>query len=125
MTDQETTLLIQEILNKALEGVPIPFSLITCWNEFLFYSRWSRSTRIVIRTLKCAAKNLFKEYCQDVITGISDITKLLAYQQLLDVTAFYENDLATVQKMLDEYDDYCGNWGNFWRQVFLREERDI
>lgn len=125
MTDQDTILLIYEILNKALEGDALPFKLITCWNEFLYYSRWSRSTKIVIRTLKNAANKLFKEYCQDVIAGISDITKLLAYQQLLEVTAFYENDLVTVRKMLDEYDDYCGDWGNFWRQLFLREERDI
>ena len=125
MTDQDTTLLIYEILNKALEGDALPFKLITCWNEFLYYSRWSRSTKIVIRTLKNAANKLFKEYCKDVIAGISDITKLLAYTQLLDAAAFYENDLVTVQKMLDEYDDYCGNWGNFWQQVLLREERDI
>ena len=125
MTEQETTLLIYEILNKALEGDALPFNLITCWNEYLYYLKWSRSTKIVIKTLKTSANKLFKEYCKDVIAGISDITKLLAYKQLLDVTAFYENDLATVHKMLDEYDDYLGDWGNFWRHVFLRESRDI
>ena len=125
MTEQETTLLIYEILNKALEGDALPFNLITCWSEYLYYLKWSRSTKIVIKTLKTSANKLFKEYCKDVIAGISEVTKLLAYQQLLDVTAFYENDLRTVQKMLDEYDDYCGNWGNFWRQLFLREERDL
>lgn len=109
MTEQETTLLIYEILNKALEGDALPFNLITCWNEYLYYLKWSRSTKIVIKTLKTSANKLFKEYCKDVIAGISDITKLLAYKQLLDVTAFYENDLATVHKMLDEYDDYLGD----------------
>lgn len=125
MTEQETTLLIYEILNKALEGDTLPFNLITCWNEFLYYLRWSRSTKIVIKTLKTSANKLFKEYCKDVIAGISDITKLLAHTQLLEVIAFYENDLRTVQKMLDEYDDYLGDWGNFWRHVFLKESRDI
>lgn len=125
MTEQETTLLIYEILNKALEGDTLPFNLITCWDENLYYLRWSRSTKIVIKTLKTSANKLFKEYCQDVIAGISDITKLLAYKQLLDVIAFYENDLRTVQKMLDEYDEYLGDWGNFWRHVFLRESRDL
>ena len=125
MTEQETTLLIYEILNKALEGDALPFNLITCWNEYLYYLKWSRSTKIVIKTLKTSANKLFKEYCKDVIAGISDITKLLAYKQLLDVTAFYENDLATVHKMLDEYDDYLDDWGNFWRHVFLRESRDL
>lgn len=125
MTEQETTLLIYEILNKALEGDALPFNLITCWDENLYYLRWSRSTKIVIKTLKTSANKLFKEYCQDVIAGISEITKLLAYKQLLDVIAFYENDLRTVQKMLDEYDEYLGDWGNFWRHVFLRESRDL
>lgn len=125
MTEQETSLLIYEILNKALEGDALPFKLITCWNEFLYYLRWSRSTKIVIKTLKTSANKLFKEYCKDVIAGISDITKLLAYKQLLEITAFYENDLATVQKMLDEYDDYLNDWGNFWRHIFLRESRDL
>lgn len=125
MTEQETSLLIYELINKALEGDALPFKLITCWNEFLYYLRWRRSTKIVIKTLKTSTNKLFKEYCKDVIAGISDITKLLAYKQLLEITAFYENDLATVQKMLDEYDDYLDDWGNFWRHVFLRESRDL
>lgn len=125
MTEQETTLLIYELINKALEGDALPFKLITCWNEFLYYLRWSRSTKIVIKTLKTSANKLFKEYCKDVIAGISEITKLIAYKQLLEITAFYENELATVQKMLDEYDDYLDDWGNFWRHVFLGESRDL
>lgn len=125
MTEQETSLLIYELINKALEGDALPFKLITCWNEFLYYLRWRRSTKIVIKTLKTSANKLFKDYCKDVIAGISEITKLLAYKQLLEITAFYENELATVQKMLDEYDNYLDDWGNIWRHVFLGESRDL
>jgi hypothetical protein len=124
MTDQETTLLIQEIINKAVEGKAHPFRSILYWSEFIYYHRWVFSTRIIIKTLKQAADNLFKEYCKDIIAGVSDITKLLAYRQLLDIKAFYENDLNTVKKMLDEYDEYLGNFGNFIRAI-CGERREI
>jgi hypothetical protein len=60
---------------------------------------------------------LFKDYCKDVTAGISDLTKLLAYSQLLDIIAFYENDLKTVQAMLSDYDTYLRE-GNFWSAFF-------
>jgi hypothetical protein len=124
MTDQETTLLIQDIISNALEGNAFTFKPIVYWSEFIFYHKCVISTKIVIKTLKRATKKLFKEYCRDVITGISDITKLLAYQQLLSVTDFYKNDLITIQLMLDEYDEYLGNFGNFIRAL-LGEQREL
>lgn len=124
MTDQETTLLIQEIITKALDGTAQPFKPILYWGEFRYYSRWVRSTKLIIKTLRKSANNLFKEYCKDVIAGISDITKLLAYQQLLDIKDFYENDLKTIQSMLDDYDEYLGDFGNFIKAL-LGGERDI
>lgn len=123
MTDQETTLIIQEIINKAMEGKAHPFRSILYWSEFRYYQRWTRSTKLIIRTLKISAKNLFKEYCKDVIAGISDITKLLAYSQMLDIIVFYETDLSTIQSMLLEYEEYLGE-GNFWYS-FLGGRRDI
>lgn len=123
MTDQETTLLIQDIINKAVEGKAHPFRSILYWSEYRYYRRWTFSTKIVIKTLKQAANNLFKEYCKDVIAGISDITKLLAYQQLLDIKDFYENDLSTIQSMILEYQDYLGE-GNFWYS-FLGGRREV
>lgn len=113
MTDQETTILIQEIINKALEGTAQPFTPILYWGEFRYYSKWVRSTKLIIKTLRKSANNLFKEYCKDVIAGTSDITKLLAYQQLLDIKDFYEKDLKTIQSMLEDYDEYLGDFGNF------------
>ena len=123
MTDQETTLLIQEIINKALEGRAQPFRSILYWSEFRYYQRWTRSTKLIIKTLKVSAKKLFNEYCKDVIAGISDITKLLAYSQILDIITFYETDLSTVQSMLLEYEDYLGE-GNFWHS-FLGGRREV
>ena len=125
MTEQEATLIIQDIINKATEGRALIFRRILYWSEFNYYRRWAVSTKLIIKTLKQSANNLFKEYCKDVIAGISDVAKLLAYSQLLAIIAFYENDLNTVQSMLDDYDEYLGNFGNFLRAILLGEEREI
>ena len=106
MNESDATLLVQEIIKKAQEGKAHPFRPILYWSEFRYYRKWVFSTKIVIKILLDSANNLFKEYCEDVIAGISDITKLLAYYELLDITAFYENDLITIQQMLKDYREY-------------------
>lgn len=123
MTDPETTQLTQEIINKAQEGVIRPFSTIKFWREFRYYRGLAKATKIVIKTLQVSAKKLFKEYCKDVIAGISDITKLLAYLQLLDIADYYIADLDTIQQMIKDYDDYLGNCNflNFVRTFFGAE----
>ena len=118
MNRQEATSIIQDIITKAQEGEAHPFITITYWDEFKFYQRYAKSTAVIIKVLKTSTNNLFKNYCQDVIAGISDITKLLAYLQLIDIIAFYENELKTLQAMLNDYDDYLGNFGNFVRAIF-------
>ena len=123
MNNTDTRYILLEIINQAQEGNSIKFQYIKSWREFKFRWRQARSTKIVIKTLKASAKNLFNEYCKDVIAGISDVTKLLAYVELQDIIAFYEEDLSTLQKMLDEYDGYLGK-GNFWYS-FLGGEREI
>lgn len=124
MTDLEINTIIRDILNKAIEGEALPFRTILYWSEFIYYQRWTLSTKLVIRLLKNSANKIFKRYCRDVIAGISDISKLLAYQQLLSIAAFYENDLKTVQSMLDDYDKYLGNFGNFINAL-LGERREL
>jgi hypothetical protein len=121
MTDTEAKQLLLEILEQAQEGKSIKFQFIKSWAEFRYYHRLKLSTTLVIKTLKASANNLFTEYCQDVIDGISDLNKLLAYSQLRDIIAFYEKDIETLQQMLAEYDEYLGE-GNFWYS-FLGGER--
>ena len=124
MTDTELTQVIQDIVTKALENKAQPFRPILYLTEFVYYYRLSISTKIVIKTLRDSAKKLFNEYCKDVINGISDVTKLLAYSQILDIKAFYENDLKTVKQMLDDYDEYLGNFRNFIGALF-GERREV
>ena len=118
MTDQETTLLIQNIINKALKEDAQQFQHILYWNDFIYYHKYAISNKLIIRTLKQAAKNLFKGYCRDVVAGTSDIAKLVAYQALLDITDFYVEELKTIQAMLDDYDAYLVDLGDFFKAIF-------
>lgn len=124
MTEQDFTQIIQDIINRAQEGRAFPFRAIRYWGEFRYFQRYARSTKIIIKVLKSSATKLFKEYCDTVIAGISDITKLLAYQQMLDIVDFYEEELKTIQAMVDDYDEYLGNFGNFVGALF-GERREV
>ena len=123
MQDTEAQELLLSILNNAEEGKSIQFRFITSWSEFRFYWQNFRSTKLVIRVLRSAAKDLFKTYCEEIVTGSADFTKLLAYLEFQDIIAFYERDLDTLKKMLDEYDEYLGQ-GHFWYS-FLGGEREL
>ncbi len=123
MTDQETTQVIQAIIDKAQEGKAQPFRTILYWSEFKYYRGLKKATKLVIETLRISSKRLFKSYCEDVIAGVSDINKILAYTQLLDIIDFYQQDLETLQAMLTEYDDYLGE-GNFWYSFFGGRRED-
>lgn len=120
MTEPDATLLVQEIIKKAQDGKAHPFRPILYWSEFRYYRQFAFSTKVVIKTLRASAERLFKDYCKDVIAGISDFTKLLAYYELLDITAFYENDLITIQRMLEDYKEYLDttSFGNMFSAFF-------
>lgn len=122
MQDIDAQELLLEILKTAEEGKSIEFRLITSWADFLSYRRDFIATRLVVNTLKESANKLFKHYCKAVKKGTADFTELMAYSQLLDIKAFYERDVETLKKMLNEYDEYLGK-GHFWFS-FLGGERD-
>ena len=124
MTDQDTTLLIQDIINRAQEGRAFPYRAIQYWEEFRYFQRYTISTKLIIRILQVSANKLFKDYCKGVIAGISDITKLLAYEQMLDIVDFYEEELKTIKAMVDDYDEYLGNLWNFIGAL-LGERREV
>jgi hypothetical protein len=117
MQQTEAQQLLLDIINKAQEGKAQPFRTILYWSEFKYYHGLKKATKLIIKTLRISSKRLFKSYCEDVIAGISDLSKLLAHLQLLDIIDFYQQDLETIQTMLTEYDDYLGE-GNFWYSFF-------
>jgi hypothetical protein len=122
MTDTDAKQLILDIITQAKENRAIDFHYIKSWHEFRYYSKLNRSTKLIVKTLRDSANNLFKDYCKDVISGISDVNKLLAYSQLQDIILFYKRDLDTLKQMLDEYDEYLGQY--FW-ESFFGGEREI
>lgn len=123
MNDTDAKQLVLDIINQAQEGKSIKFRYISSWSEFILYLRQAQSTKLIIKALKVSAKNLFKDYCKDVIAGISDVNKLLAYTKMLDIIEFYKKDLDTLKQMMDEYDKYLGE-GHFWYS-FLGGEREF
>lgn len=123
MNDIETKQLILDILNKAQEGKSFKFQYIGSWHEFRYYTKLIKSNKLIVKTLQTSANNLFSEYCKDVTSGISDVNKLLAYSQLRDVITFYEDDVNTLQQMLDEFDEYVEK-GNFLYTI-LGGEREF
>ncbi len=122
MQDTEAQEILLQILRRAEEGKSIEFRLITSWTDFINYWRDYRSTKLFIKLLRESVDNLFKHYCKGISSGTADFTELLAYAELLDIKAFYERDLDTLKRMLDEYDDYLGH-GHFWYS-FLGGERE-
>jgi hypothetical protein len=123
MQDTEAQQLLLSILELAEKGKYTEFRFITSWAEFKSYWYGYRSTKLIIKTLREASENLFKTYCREVSTGSADVNNLFAFAQLRDIIAFYEKELATVKRMLDDYDDYLGH-GNFWYS-FLGGERTL
>lgn len=122
MQQTEAQQLLVDIIEQANKP-NTPFTFITTWSEFRFYWRNRRATKLIIRTLEAAAGNLFKTYCKDITAGSADVTKLLAVKQLEGIIVYYKKELDTLQRMLNDYDDYLGK-GNFWYS-FLGGERNL
>ncbi len=121
MNDTEAQQLLLDIIEYAEKGKLTEFRFITSWAEFRHYRQMVKGTKLTIRILDFAAKGLFKTYCKDITTGAQNVNKILAYSQLQNIKAFYERDLDTLKRMIDEYDEYLGQ-GHFWYS-FLGGER--
>ena len=112
MNYQDSEQLLLAIIEQA-QTEPSKFRFIVSWSDYMYCINLYKSTKLVIKVLKTASKNLFKVYCKDVTSGISDFTQLVAYEELCEITGFYENELRTIYNMLDEYEEYI--WaGNFF-----------
>ena len=111
MNNSTADQLLQAILEQA-ESEPSEFRFVTSWVDFVYCHRQYKATKLIIKVLKAASKSLFKDYCRTVTSGISDVTQLIAFTQLDDIIAFYENELSTLDNMLDEYEEYLWQ-GNF------------
>ena len=124
MQEQEAREIINDLIQQAEAEDHVESKLISSWEEYRFYLQQERALKIVIKVLSACEKATFDVYCKEIVSGESDLNKLLACIQLQDVIAFYEQDLQTVKKMNTEYDDHLGNWGNFVKEFILGFERE-
>jgi hypothetical protein len=105
MNYQDSEQVLLAIIEQA-QAEPSKFRFIVSFADYRYCLSLYKSTKLVIKVLKVATKNLFKAYCKDVTSGISDFTQLVAYEELGEITDFYENELKTIYNMLDEYEEY-------------------
>ena len=105
MNNQDAENLLQAILENA-EGQLSEFRFIESLIDYVECLQWYKATKLVIKILKDTSKRLFKAYCKNVTSGISDVTQLIAFTQLGDVITFYSTELSTIDNMLDEYEEY-------------------
>lgn len=123
MDNTEAQQLLIEIIEQAQNQKFTEFRLITTWADFRYWRKNTLATKLIIRMLEDASRNIFKDYCRTVESGTQDIQQLLAYTEIREITGFYNKELETMQKMIDEYDEWLGQ-GHFWYS-FLGGERDV
>lgn len=114
MNNDEAQYVLEEILAQAEAGQSTEFRFIISWSDFKSCFMIYKANKLIIRMLTRASKRLFKTYCKDVTSGISDITKLLAYSQLDDVIDYYKKEVKTIEDMIYEYEDYLAHGNLFY-----------
>ena len=81
MNTNDSEQLLLAIIDQA-QSEPSQFRFIVSIADYRYCLSVYKSTKLVIKVLKTAAKNLFNLYCKDVTSGVSDFTQLLAYTEL-------------------------------------------
>ena len=126
MYNTEAHQLMSTIIDQAQAGQFTEFQFLRNWDEYRFYKGKCRSYRLLVRTLQKGANRLFKGYCNSVIQGSSNFTKLLAYHQMLRTIDYYKTEIVTITDMILEYEAYLT--GSNFLYAFLggnRSEEDL
>jgi hypothetical protein len=109
----------QELLTELLKATQAKehrqFQLLQNTKDYFIAKRARRGHVLLLSSIKVSANKLLKTYCKSIVLGESDLTKLLAYRTLLDIKAFYQEELQILEDMLYEYECYLadGNWLDF------------
>lgn len=113
-----------ELIAHALTGENTKFTQLRFAEDYIN----TRITRIalkrVIRLLAQSADNIFKAYCKAVIQHQADVTALMAYKTLLQVVAFYQEELQIVNSELKDYESWLSE-GNIISAFIFGAEREI
>lgn len=124
MQDNETQQIILTILEQAETGKHEKFKYIVDFDQYQDYRKQYTYYKVLLKVLHRSAKKLLDDYCRTVTSGISDINQLLGYRQLILVIKYYDKEIDTTIKMLEDYESYL-RAGNFWRSYFLGETRIV
>lgn len=124
MQDNETQQFILSILEQAESGTHEKFRYLVDFNQYRECRRQYTYYKVLLKVLNRSAKQLLTEYCKTVTSGISDINQLLGYRQLISVIKYYDKELDTTTRMLEDYENYL-RAGNFWKSYFLGETRIV
>lgn len=106
MCNTETQQLLTTIIDYAKTAKLSEFRFIRNWSDYKFYKDQQSFLKPLVRGLYKTSDQLFKKYCKGVTIGEGNINQLLAYQQLQQITKFYQQELNTYTDMLDEYTSY-------------------
>jgi hypothetical protein len=112
MQDTEMHEMLLSIIKHAQTAKPSQFRLLRNWFEYTQCRKQCRTFKLALKALRRGTRRLLKNYCKGVAEGNSDLNKLLAYQQMQAVIAFYERELVTIGSMTVEYEAYLSA-GNF------------
>lgn len=106
MQETEAQEIISLLLDKARENKHTEIRLITTYREFRAVKKQARALKVVLKILRNSANSVFKSYCKEIVECEQDITKLLAYNQLFGIAAYYKRELEIITEMITEYDKY-------------------
>jgi uncharacterized protein YktA (UPF0223 family) len=121
LTEEER--LFKELIVKALDsGEQSKFEFIKNYSEYRAVKICQSSLKKVIKMFDRIAKAIHSEYNELVLCGKDDFNLLCVFRQYLEVKRYYEQELATANDMLDEYDNYTWS-GHLVDQYLLFKTR--
>ena len=107
--------LTSELIYNAESGNHRQFQYLRNVKEYYRVRQLKRAHVILVSSIKQSLTKQFNTYCKAVVTGKTDVIKLLAYCTTKKVLSFYEEELSTINDMIIEYECYLanGNWLDF------------
>ena len=121
MTNTASQSLITELLAFVEAGEHTQFQFLRNLQDYVFTCNVKHTIRVLIKNIQSSADKLFATYCKEIRHGSADFDKLLVYQSLVRIIAFYGDELLIMNDMIDEYETYLMS-GNIINAL-LQEQR--
>ena len=126
MINNEIQQAVLQIIEFAQTMKLTKFRFICNWSEYRYFKKKYKGYKIIIKALQKGTGRLIKNYCNSLVDGTDNFTKLVAAQQMSQVINFYAKEAETFYNMICEYEAYLTE-GNFL-SAFLgspRLEKDL